>query len=53
MTQEQYIDHEIRIRLQEHLYKQLNRKLDIIMMACGAIFTAVFIPILLHWAKLV
>lgn len=53
MNQEQYIDHEVRIRLQEHLYKQLNRKLDIIMTVCGAIFTVVFIPIILHWSKLV
>jgi uncharacterized membrane protein len=53
MNQEQYINHEVRIRIQERLYKQLNRKLDIIMTACGAIFTVVLIPIILHWAKLV
>lgn len=50
---EQYIDHEIRIRMQELVYKQLNRKLDYILGTCGAIFTIVLIPILLHSLKLV
>jgi len=50
---EQYIDHEVRIRMQELVYKQLNRKLDIILGACGAIFTVILIPIVLHTLKLV
>ena len=44
---EQYIDHEVRIRMQELCYKQLNRKLDIIIAVCGAIFTVVLVPILI------
>jgi hypothetical protein len=52
-TTEQYIDHEVRMRFQERSYVQLNRKLNIIMSACGAIFTAVLIPIFLHALKLV
>ncbi len=43
MNQEQYIDHEIRIRLQEKCCRQLNKKLDIIIGTCGAIFTVVFV----------
>jgi len=50
---ENYIEHEVRIRMLELLGKQLNRKLDIIMGACGAIFIAILIPILLHSLKLV
>ncbi len=50
---EYYIDHEVRIRLQESLYKKLNRKLDLILGACAAIFTVVFVPIILHALKLV
>lgn len=50
---EQYIDHEVRIRMQELCYKQLNRKLDIIITACGAIFTVVLIPIILHKYNLI
>ena len=60
MNQEQYIEHEVklrvhdeRFRMMELLYKQLNKKLDIIMGACGAIFTVILIPILLHGLKLV
>lgn len=52
-TTEQYIDHEVRMRFQERSHVQLNRKLNIIMSACGAIFTAVLIPIILHSLKLV
>lgn len=53
INQEQYIDHEVRIRMQEICYKQLNKKLDIIMGTCGAIFTVVLIPILLNGMKLI
>ena len=49
---EKWIDHQVRIRLQGAQYKQLNRKLDIIMAICGAIFTVILIPILLHSVKL-
>jgi hypothetical protein len=45
---EAFIDHEVRIRMQELCYKQLNRKLNIIMTTCGAIFTVILAPIALH-----
>jgi len=50
---ENYIDHEVRIRMIELVNKQLNRKLDIIIATCGAIFIAINIPIVLHSLKLV
>jgi len=50
---EKYIDHEVRIRIQERCYTQLNKKLDIIMGICGAIFTVVLLPIILHSMKLI
>jgi hypothetical protein len=53
MTKDEYIDHEVRIRMQELVYKQLNKKLDIIMGTCGAIFTVVLLPIILHAMKLI
>ncbi len=53
MTSEEFIDHEVRIRMQEICYKQLNKKLDIIMGTCGAIFTVIFVPIILHAMKLI
>lgn len=52
MEHEQYIDHEVRIRMQELAYKQLNRKIDFILGACGAIFTVCFVPVVLHALKL-
>lgn len=53
MTKDEYIDHEVRIRMQEICYKSLNKKLDIIMCACGAIFTVILIPIVLHSLRLI
>jgi hypothetical protein len=50
---ENYIDHEVRIRMQEMSYKQLNRKLDIIMAISGSIFIAVLMPVILHSLKLI
>jgi len=50
---ETYIDHEVRIRMQEMSYKQLNRKLDIIMAISGSIFIAVLMPVILHSLKLI
>ncbi len=50
---EQYTDHEVRIRMQELVYKQLNRKMDIIMGAFGALFTVILVPIALHAFKLI
>ena len=50
---ENYIDHEARIRIQELVYQQLNRKLDIIMGVCWCTFVAIIILIILHSLKLV
>jgi hypothetical protein len=50
---ENFIDHEVRLRMNELINKQLNRKLNIIMTACGAIFATILIPIILHSLKLV
>jgi hypothetical protein len=50
---EQYIDHEVRIRMQEVVYKQLNRKLDIIIASFGGFITVILVPIALHSLKLV
>lgn len=35
------------------LYNQLNNKLNTILGLCGAIFTAILVPIILHSLKLV
>lgn len=53
MTKDEYIDHEVRIRMQEICYKNLNKKLDIIMGVCGSIFVVVLVPIVLHAMRLV
>lgn len=63
-TTEQYLEHEVQIRVQnfkyndlykkhQDAYAQLNKKLNIIMGSCGAIFTTVLIPIFLHYLKMV
>ncbi len=52
-TTEKIVDHEVRIRMQELVYKQLNRKMDIIMGAFGALFTVILVPIALHAFKLI
>jgi hypothetical protein len=52
-----FIDHEVRLQVMKGLNDErflgLNRKLNIIMTGCGAIFAAVLIPIFLHAMKLV
>lgn len=53
ITKDEYVDHEVRIRMQEHCYKRLNNKLDFIMGICGAIFTVVLLPIILHSLRLI
>jgi len=50
---EKYIEHEVKLRLHDHLYKQLNRKLDIIMATCAATFTVILVPVVLHSLRLV
>ncbi len=41
-----YLDHEVRIRMQELCYKKLNTKLDILI-------AVVLIPIILHYCHLI
>lgn len=53
LDSEHFVDHEVRIRMQELVYKQLNRKLDIIMGAFGALFTVILVPIALHSFNLI
>jgi len=47
-SQENYIDHEVRLRIQEHLYKQISRRLNTIIALCGSIVAIVVVPIILH-----
>lgn len=49
---EKWIDHQVRIRLQSEESKQLRRTLYMILGVCGASFTAIIVPILLHASKL-
>lgn len=50
MTNEDYIDHEVRIRMQELCYKQLDGKLNLLI---GLLIGSVVIPILLHAFNLI
>jgi hypothetical protein len=49
---EQYIDHEVRIRIQEKLAEQLNRKLNFIIAMTGTIIISILVPIVMHALKL-
>lgn len=59
--QEFYIEHETRIRILEHLAKDINRKLDNMddkidsrfMLLIGLILTSIILPVMLHAVKLV
>ena len=44
MNKEDYIDHEVRIRIQERLYQEINTKLNALI---GIAITAVLIPVAL------
>ena len=44
MTKDEYIDHELRIRMMERLYLDLNTKMNAII---GIAITAVIIPVIL------
>ena len=44
MTKDEYIDHEIRIRMMERLYEEMNKKLNALI---GITITAVLIPLAL------
>ncbi len=45
MTQEEYIDHEVRIRLQEHLIKSLNYKMNALITIA---ITGILMPLVLN-----
>jgi hypothetical protein len=49
---EKYIDHEVRIRMQEHLGEKLNRKLNFIMAMTSTIILSILFPIIMHALKL-
>ena len=59
--QENHIDHEVRIRVQEQLSKQILDKLDALnnkvdshfIWTIGLIFISIIIPVALHSMKLV
>lgn len=44
MTKDEYIDHEVRIRIQERLSHEINVKLNALI---GVAITAVLIPVVL------
>lgn len=48
MTEEQYIEHEVKLRVQEEKFKALQGKLNLII---GTALTGVIIPIVLHILK--
>lgn len=50
MTTEQYIDHEVRIRLQEVEFKRMEAKLNFLI---ALSITGILVPVLLHWLKLI
>ncbi len=50
MTTEEYIDHEVRLRVQASEFKRMEAKLNfIITLGIGGIL----MPVLLHWFKLI
>lgn len=57
MTSEQYIEHEVKIRIQEHKFSILEetiKKLDgKINWLIGIVLTGIVIPVVLHFFELV
>jgi len=53
MKNENYIDHEIRIRMLELLSAKIDKHLMWILALCGGILTSIAIPVVLHIMKLV
>lgn len=49
MNQEQYIDHEVRIRVQESVSKEINNKINLLI---GVLLGSVTLPIVLHAFRL-
>lgn len=50
MNQEQYIDHEVRMRVTEELIKRIDTKMNLMI---GLLIGSVVIPVFLHIYKLV
>ena len=50
MTKEEYIEHEVKLRVHDYKFKHLDYKLNFII-ALG--ISGIVIPVLLHWAKLI
>jgi hypothetical protein len=50
MNQEQYIEHEVKLRVHEEKFKIMNSKLNFII-ATG--ITGIIIPIILHYLKVI
>ncbi len=49
MTKDEYIDHELRIRILEHLSKQLNSKMNALITIA---ITGLFIPVLMKYLSM-
>jgi|CXWK01.1.fsa_nt_gi hypothetical protein len=46
MTKDEYIDHELRIRMMEHLYKSMNSKMNALITIA---ITGLIIPVLMKY----
>jgi hypothetical protein len=50
MTKDEYIEHEVKLRVHDHKFKMLEAKLNFII---GLGISGVILPVLLHWAKFI
>lgn len=50
MTQEEYIEHEVKLRVHNLRFEHLEAKLNFLIVL---VITGILTPILLHWAKLI
>jgi hypothetical protein len=50
MTNEEYIEHEVKLRVHDRMFKMLEQKLNAIIALC---VSGVLLPIILHAAKLI
>ena len=57
MNQEQYIEHEVKIRIHDHKIDNLNKKLNwmigLSISTMGLILSSIIIPIILHHYNLI
>jgi hypothetical protein len=49
-SNEQYIEHEVKLRLHDHRFKMLESKLNFLI---GIGISGVILPVILHWVKLI